>query len=397
MERRQRYLMFGLAALVAALGMFSVGYALGRDEGGSFPASASAAEGNDLIQEAYEKILSTSVDPPDGETLARGAIKGMIDVLKKTDDPYAFFYSPKGYRDFQELTTGKFSGIGVWLREKSGRLQIVSVLPDTPALEAGLQRGDVLRSIDGKEIVKISTDEAVALIKGPEGTTVDLEIERKGEVLSFSIRRAQIDLPNLQARLTEDGLGYIQLFGFARHAGDQVRDEVALLLDKGAKGIILDLRDNGGGLFSEGIAVASVFIEDGEIVTYHDARTGDLEYDAEGDAFEDVPLVVLVNEGTASASEIVTGALQDRDRAVVVGMTTYGKGSVQEVIPLSDASAVKFTTAAYFTPDGRNIDDRGITPDVKVQPGSPTGPDVQFRRAAEILKGLVLSETGAQG
>jgi carboxyl-terminal processing protease len=222
---------------------------------------------------------------------------------------------------------------------------------------------------------------------------VNLDIQRADEMLTFTITRQKIELPNLQGRLTRQNLGYIRLLGFARKAGDQVRGEVESLTERGAEGIVLDLRDNGGGLFSEAISVASVFIEDGEIVTYRDNTNEDVVYDAEGEAFEDVPLVVLVNEGTASASEIVAGALKDRDRAVIIGTTTYGKGSVQEIVPLPDTSALKFTTAAYLTPDGENIDGHGIDPDVRVD----AAPDVQFDRAVEILQGIVLSESGSRG
>lgn len=397
MERWQRYLIISMAAFVAAFGIFSVGFALGERETQRILPTVDAVEGSDLIQEAYDRIVSESVDRPDARTLARAAIKGMIESLKKGDDPYAFFYSPKGYRDFQELTTGKFSGIGVWLKMRGEDLQIVSVLPQTPAVDAGLQRGDIIRAIDGSEVTEISSDDAVALIKGPAGSVVELDIERAGEQLTFAIERAEIDLPNLQAKLTPGGMGHIRLFGFARNAGDQVRKEVERLLDQGADGIVLDLRDNGGGLFSEAIEVASVFIEDGAIVTYRAGNEDDITYDAEGDALDDVPLVVLVNEGTASASEIVAGALQDHDRAVLIGMTTYGKGSVQEVVPLSDASAVKFTTAAYFTPDGADINGKGIDPDVRIPPDATADNDNQLDRAVEILKGLVLSESGAQG
>ena len=395
MERWQRYLIIGMAALVGAFAVFSAGFALGKRNEGQILITGGnvSGDGQKLVQEAFDRIMSTAVEPPDSNALARGAIKGMVEVLRKSDDPYAFFYSPSGYRSLRELTTGKFSGIGVWLKVKDGRLEIVSVLPSTPAHDSGLKRGDTIQSIDGDEVGEMTTDEAVGLIKGPEGTRVDLGISRAGEALSFTITRAKIELPNLQGRLTQQNLGYIRLLGFARQAGDQVRDEVEDLTEDGAEGIVLDLRDNGGGLFSEAINVASVFIEDGEIVTYRDNKSDDIVYDAEGEAFEDVPLVVLVNEGTASASEIVAGALKDRDRAVIIGTTTYGKGSVQEIIPLPDTSALKFTTAAYLTPDGNNINGEGIDPDVRVD----AAPEVQYERAVDILKGIVLSESGARG
>jgi carboxyl-terminal processing protease len=317
----------------------------------------------------------------------------MVDVLKKNDDPYALFYTPSGYRSFQELTTGKFSGIGVWLKQKGDDLEIVSVLPDTPAQATGLKRGDIIREIDGEPVNELSSDDAVALIKGPEGTEVDLLVERDSAEKDFTLTRAQIELPNLVSRRLDGDLGYVRLFGFARGAGEQIHDEVARLVDGGVKGIVLDLRDNGGGLFQEAVGVASTFIESGEIVTYRQRSADDVIYEAEGDAFEDLPLVVLVNEGTASASEIVAGALQDRERAMVIGTTTYGKGSVQEVVPLTDSSALKLTVAAYLTPDGHDINGQGIDPDVEVDDVSA----VQRARAVEILKGIVISTTGAQG
>ena len=392
-----------LGAVAVCLIAFSLGLAVGerdapartldRDElaiGDGDPA------GFDLVEEAYREIVTSAVDSPGEEALARGAIKGMLEVLKK-DDPYALFYSPTAFRSFQELTSGKFSGIGVWLKEKEGGLTIVSVLPSTPALEAGLREGDVIRTIDDRSVGTLTSDEAVAHIKGPEGTEVDLGIDRSGEQLDFTITREAIDLPNLRATLRSDGLGYIQLFGFARGAGDEVRDEVAEMLDEGAEGIVLDLRNNGGGLFTEAVDVASVFIEDGDVVIYREAgRSGsepeDTAYEAEGDAYEDVPLVVLVNEGTASASEIVAGALQDQERATLIGVTTYGKGSVQEVVRLRDASALKLTTAAYLTPEGRDINGEGIAPDVEVSDAVE-----QKDRAVEILMGIVISTDGAQG
>ncbi|HEU4480794.1 MAG TPA: S41 family peptidase [Actinomycetota bacterium] len=395
MERWQRYSIFVLTGLVAGFGLFSIGFAFGqRGDNPLFLTGSGSAEGFDVVQEAYEQILSSAVDPPSEEDLARGAVRGMVNVLKKSsDDPYAYFYSPRGYRSLQELTTGKFSGVGVWLKVKQGDLVVVSVLPGTPALAAGLRRNDVIRSIDGQPVSQISSDEAVGLIKGPEGSEVRLGVERSGSPMQFRITRAEIELPNLKARMTAEDLGYIRLFGFADRAGVQLHKEVDDLLSRGAEGIILDLRDNGGGLFAEAIDVASVFIEDGEIVTYKDRETEPIMYDAEGDAFEQVPLVVLVNEGTASASEIVAGALQDRDRAILIGSTTYGKGSVQDVVPLADDSALKFTTAAYLTPSGHNINGKGIAPDVEVG----GAPGVQFDRAVEILRGIVLSELGAQG
>jgi carboxyl-terminal processing protease len=392
MENWQKITIAVLAAVTVLFAAFSVGFTLGaRDDGVRLTGNEAQSIGS--VQEAYRKILSEAVDPPNERALVRGAIKGMVDVLKRNEDPYALFYTPRGYRSFQELTTGKFSGIGVWLKQKGEDLEIVSVLPDTPAQTSGLKRGDVIRDIDGEPVVQMSSDDAVALIKGPEGSEVTLIIERVGKTMDFTLTRAEIELPNLISKRLDGNLGYIRLFGFARGAGAQVHEEVEQMVSDGVRGVILDLRDNGGGLFQEAVTVASAFIENGEIVTYRQRSQDDIVYDAQGDAFQDLPMVVLVNEGTASASEIVAGALQDRERAVVIGMKTYGKGSVQEVVPLTDSSALKLTIAAYLTPDGHNIDGDGIDPDVKVDDLA----SVQRARAVEILRGIVISTTGAQG
>lgn len=392
MERWQKILIAVLSAAVVALGAFSFGYSVAGGRDRIFVGDGSGGDLS-LVEDVFDKIKSESVDPPSDEELVRGAVKGMAKTVKSSGDDFALFYSPKAYRSFQEVTTGQFSGIGVWLKDREGRLEIVSVIPSTPAQRAGLESGDIIDVIDGESVGSLNSDEAVNRIKGKEGSEVNLGIQREGEAISFDITRETIELPNLLANRTPEGLGYVRLFGFSRGAGDQLRDEVTKLTDEGAEGIILDLRDNGGGLFSEGVSVASVFIEEGEIVSYKERSDPEVSYDAEGDAFEDVPLVVLVNEGTASASEIVTGALQDTNRAVVVGMTTYGKGSVQEVLPLSDASALKLTIGAYFTPDGTQINGTGIEPDVEVD----SDPETQKERAKEILQGIVISGNGSQG
>jgi carboxyl-terminal processing protease len=393
MEVWQKVTIGALTAVVLALGGFSMGYSRGR-AGAGLPRPAPGTErGFAVVHDAFGEIRSSAVHPPADRALARGAIRGMIRTLKQNDDPYALFYSPSGYKSFQELTSGRFSGIGVWLKKKRGRLEIVSVLPSTPALRAGLRRGDVLITVGGRSVEEMTVDEAVGRIKGRSGSTVALGVIRDGVLLGFEIRRRSIELPNLVARVTNGELGYIRLLGFARGAGEQLRAEVDELTEEGVEGIILDLRDNGGGLFSEGIDVASVFLDGGRIVTYRARSEPERVYRAERKAFDSIPLVVLVNEGTASASEIVAGALQDRDRAILVGERTYGKGSVQEVFPLSDASALKLTTGAYFTPSGRNISGEGIEPDVKVDANRTA----QRQRAVEILQGIGISTRDAQG
>lgn len=384
-----------LLACISATSLFAAGFWVGQNRRLEVPVFSDGGgrdgeyegNGNRVISEAYKRIVTSAVDAPSEEALVRGAITGMVEVLKDSGDPYALFYGAKDFREFQELTTGEFSGIGVWLDVKDGDLVVLSVLPNSPALQVGLQPGDVIETIDGLPVSEMTTDEAVARIKGKTGTDVDVTVRREVENISFSITRAPIEFPNLRSQMTADDIGYISLVGFARGAGKQLHNEVEELLDRGAEGIVLDMRDNGGGLFDESIEVASVFLEDGVITTYR-SPDDQVEYEAKGNAFEDVPLVVLVNGNTASASEIVAGALQDNERAIVVGSTTFGKGSVQEVIPLSDASALKLTTAAYLTPDGTDINGNGIEPDVEVAGDQPSA---QRERAMEILKGIVLS------
>lgn len=397
MERWQKISISVLAVLIVAAGAFAGGYTVARRGFGPGTATIDVDERGaalKIIRDAYQEIRGSAVEQPEEQALARGAVKGMINVLKKEqNDPYALFFSPKAYRSFQELSTGKFSGIGVWLKTEDKVLKIVSVLPQTPALSAGLEPGDIIETIDGQEAAKMPTDEAVARIKGPEGTEVTLGIQRDSEDLSFTITRREIDLPSVRASLEGDDVGYLRLLTFAKGAGEDVRNQVERLSERGAEGIILDMRDNGGGLFDEAVEVASVFIEDGEVVSYESRTEEDTTYEARGDAFESIPLVVLVNGGTASASEIVTGALQDRGRAIVVGTTTFGKGSVQRLIPLLDGSALKLTTAAYLTPTGGSIDEEGIEPDIKVD----EDPDVQKQRALEILRGMALSNNDSGG
>ena len=393
MEPWQKISIAVLGVLVIITSAFSAGYSVARRSFGAGDTPTIDTNEKEaalrIIRNAYEEIRDTAVKQPGEEELARGAVRGMVKVLKQAeDDPYALFYTPQAYRSFQELTTGRFSGIGVWLKDVKQTLQVVSVLPNSPALAAGLQTDDVIATIDGRKVGSMTTDEAVARIKGPEGTEVALQVERDGQLIEFKITREELDLPSVTASL-EDDVGYVQLVTFADGAAESVRREVERLSAEGAEGIVLDMRDNGGGLFDEAVDVASVFIEDGDIVSYESRTEEDVVYKAEGNAYEDLPLVVLVNGGTASASEIVTGALQDRGRATVVGTTTYGKGSVQRLVPLLDGSALKLTTAAYFTPGGGSIDGEGIEPDVEVDAVA----QVQKQRAFEILRGMLVSST----
>ena len=393
MERGLKVIAVIAALVLVGLGGFTLGAYVAADSDG-LRIFGSSDDGFRAVEEAFEEIRDRSVDPPSEAQLARAAIEAMLEEVKKNDD-YALYYDKKDFQTFIDYSSGSFSGIGVTMSQDSEELVILSVIPGTPADEAGLRRGDELHSVDGEPVSEMTSEEAVGRVKGPPGTEVSITVVRDGEKIEFDITRAEIAFPNLRGRLEQRDVGYIQLYGFASGAGSDLREEVVELRDKGARGIVLDLRDNGGGLLSEAIEVASVFIEEGEIVTYREESTEDKVYEAEGDddAFEEIPLVVLVNGGTASASEIVANALQDRGRAELVGTTTFGKGSVQEVIDLPDDSAVKLTTGTYLSPDGEDIDGSGIEPDIVVE-GTRAE---QKQRAFDVLNQMADSGPTPQG
>jgi carboxyl-terminal processing protease len=381
MNGYQKFIVFAIVVIVGTVGFVGGYWARGTYVGLDGDAAGDLA----VIEDAYREIVENADDPPDTEKLADGAIKGMVGELRRQNDPHALFYTPDDYLSLQELTSGEFTGIGIWVKRKAGSLRIVSVLPDTPAEAAGLRDEDVLLTVDGRSLSELTSDEAVAAIKGKPGTVVHLTVDRGGKELEFDITRQRLELPNLEARV-QQGFGYIRLFGFARGAGAQVRVETRRFVRDDVAGIVLDLRDNGGGLLSEAIEVASVFIEEGKVATFRQRSGPDRVYRAEGDAYGDVPLIVVVNEGTASASEIVAGALQDLDRARLIGARTYGKGSVQQVMTLADSSAIKLTIGSYHTPDGHDLDGTGLAPDVTV-----TQRRAQLVRAFEMLE----ASTGA--
>lgn len=382
MDRRLKFVITALLVVVVALGGYAFGYRAGDD--------SNAEESLGAIERAFDTIQEKSLDPPSPDALTRAAIKAMVGVVAR-EDQWAAFYDPQAYAALRQSLSGSFSGIGVVLDRNEHRLEVLSVLPSTPAERAGIKPGDILYSVDGQRVSEMTTDEAVARVKGPEGTEVSVTIIREGKNINLDITRQQIDLPNLSSRLESEGIGHIRLFGFSRGAAKDLREEIEGLQDDGMKGLVLDLRDNPGGLFSEALRVASLFIEDGEIVTEL-GRSSERTYDATGvDAFDELPMVVLVNERTASAAEIVAGALQDRGRSDLVGATTFGKGAVQELIGLPNSAGLKVTTATYVPPDGKPIDGTGIEPDIHVDAGY----GVQEKRAVALLEEQIRSNAGS--
>lgn len=341
--------------------------------------------------QAWDLIHDQYVDQPvDDAALMRGAIKGMLDSL---GDPHTSYLDPDEYKELTTQLQGEdeYEGIGAWVDTSNDYLTIISPMPKSPAEKAGLRTGDKIIAIDGKDMTGIDTEVVRKQVLGPAGSTVTLTILREGEEpFDVAITRASINVPSLESRMLEDDIGYIHLFVFGEKTRQDLRAALQDLLAQNPKGLILDLRYNGGGYLTTAIEVASEFIDDG-VIMYEEFGDGNRKtYEAKrGGLATDIPLVVLVNEGSASASEIVAGAIQDRDRGPLVGVTTFGKGSVQIPTQLKDEQgAVRITIARWLTPDGRTIHQVGLTPDYEVQlteDDISNDRDPQLERAIEIL------------
>jgi carboxyl-terminal processing protease len=351
-----------VAVLAAAASFMLAGRASQDDAGGTESAKDLAA-----LTELYEALNNQAVDPPDKEALVRAAIEGM---LKEVDDPYARYFPADEFEEFSASLDGTFSGVGLMLEETPQGPVIVSVLEGTPADKAGIEEGERIVRVNGENVRDDPLEQIVMKVKGDPGTTVRLGLEGGNEgPRELRVTRAEFDLPIVTSETLEDGVGYINLLQFVDGTGERVRDEVGAMVDDGVAGVMLDLRENPGGLLNEAVAVASLFIEDGEIVTVEERSRQREVFEAVGDAYEQVPLVVLVDDHSASASEIVAGAIQDADRGSIVGEQTFGKGTVQTITQLPDGSGAKFTTARYYTPSGDSIEGVGVKPDVEVAAG----------------------------
>lgn len=336
-----------------------------------------------ILEEEFDGEL------PDDETLTYAAIRGVLDAL---DDDFTRFAPPDVAERMREDLEGSFEGIGAFVREnEQGMTEIVRPMDGQPAAEAGLRAGDIVVAVDGESMLDRSLDEVIALIRGPQGTEVTLEVQREGhdEPLEFSITRQRIVVPIIESEMLDDDIAYVRLTSFNRNASSQLNETLQDLLAENPTGLIFDLRDNPGGYLDQSVAVADVFLEEGVILYDRSSTLGtDEVYRSDnGDLAEEIPLVVLVNVGSASASEIVAGAIQDHERGVVIGETTFGKGSVQQSHVLSDGSELRVTIARWYTPDNESIDGQGITPDIEVPTPEDLGEegDVQLERAVEYL------------
>ena len=340
--------------------------------------------------QAWSLVHDKYVDQPlDDTLLMQGAIRGLIDAL---DDPNSSYMDPSEYEQANMPLAGSYDGIGAWVDSEAEYLTIIAPMPDSPAEQAGLQPGDLVVAINGEDMTGIDPSLAIQRILGPSGTSVVLTIVREGEAEPFevTVERAHIDLPNVESEMLDPGIGYVRLYTFGTNTNSELRRALEDLMADDPQGLILDLRGNGGGYLSSALEVASEFIGDGVIMLerYGDGREEVFEAEGGGLATE-IPLVVLIDGGSASASEIVAGAIQDRGRGLLVGETTFGKGSVQEWIPLgSDSGAIRVTVARWLTPGGRQIDEVGLVPDVEVtltEEDFSADRDPQLERAVEVL------------
>jgi len=357
-----------------------------------FSAEASTNENDyknlEIFTDVLALIQSSYVEEADSQELLYGAIRGML----KTLDPHSSFLTPEMFEDMQADTHGEFGGLGIEIAIKNRSLIVVAPIEDTPADRAGIKAGDRIIRINDLSTDTLEVMNAVRLMRGPKGETVTLQVERQGEKspLTFAIVRDLIQLKSVKSRLIDDRYAYIRVSQFQDRTASDFADQLRQLresIEQPLSGLILDLRNNPGGLLDQAVAVSDLFLQDGLIV-YTEGRDPDAQLEFSATAAEteaNYPLVVLINGGSASASEIVAGALQDHKRAIILGEQSFGKGSVQTIVPLGDDSGLRLTTARYFTPSGRSIQARGITPDVVVPQFLTPPPQIDQQMREEDL------------
>lgn len=390
-----------LVASGAALGLtLSIGSGVLAERGEGAPLPWQDAR---LLAEVLERVKQEYVEPLDDHRLMENAVRGMVTNL----DAHSQFLDSKEYEEIRISTTGNYTGVGLEVNTRDGEIVVVAPIEGTSAFEAGVRSGDLIRSIDGVTVSNDNLGEAISRLRGEPGTQVRITVERKGEPaqLAFDLVRSNVQVRSVRSQPLEPGFGYVRITHFSETTDKDLRRALSDLRqgeNSGLRGLVLDLRDNPGGVLDSAVAVSDEFLEDGLIVTASGrGREANFRHEARpGDVLDGAPLVVIVNGGSASASEIVAGALQDNRRATLIGERTFGKGSVQTVMPLSDGRAIKLTTSRYFTPSGDSINGSGITPDIVLAQSAETGPlarsgdaasqlksDVQLREALDLLKG----------
>ncbi len=358
-----------------------------------FSASWVLAEGDDTYRglsnftQVLDLIERNYVEDVDPERLTNSAIEGMV----KTLDPYSSYLTPERYKELEIGTSGEFGGVGMEVTEEEGFLKVIAPIEGSPAAKAGIKPGDLILAINGKTTEGMAVFESVKLLRGPKGSNVKITLKREGEnsSIDLTLTRDIIHIKSVKFDLFKGGIGYIKLSQFQEKVAEELINAVSDLEYKNGgmlKGLVLDLRNNPGGLLDEAIEVADEFIDQGLIVSVK-GRSPDQSkqyFATKGEKVHDYPIVVIVNKGSASASEVVAEALQDSNRATILGSKTFGKGSVQTIIKLDDGSGLKITTAKFYAPSGRSINAIGVTPDVIVEDNDKR--DLQMERAIELLK-----------
>lgn len=340
---------------------------------------ASAARGIRRLAEAGAE---------EGALVERG-ITAMVDSL---DDPFSSFMSADDLAMLDTQLSGRLSGIGVALEKVKNEIRVMRVLEGTPAQEAGLQDGDIVKEVDGRDLGGMELEEAVFLIRGPEGTRVRLGIVRPPslDVVYFDIVRREIEIPVIKTEVREGGVGYLRLTDWTEDVDEKLSQALADLSSRGARSLVIDLRSNPGGYMEPAIRAADMFLREGVIVSSRGRVAGATrEYRADGEVEWDLPVVLLINRGTASSSEIFSAALRENDRCALVGETTFGKGSIQKIFRQEDGTGLRLTIARYYTPSGSSIDDEGISPDIAIKNPVVGEQDLQLERALELARGKV--------
>ena len=347
----------------------------------------------DLFGEVIEKINKEYVDEIDQSESMDSAINGLLQSL----DPYSAYMSPEIFNEMQTETSGEFGGLGIEVSMEAGVVKVISPIDDTPASKAGIKAGDYIVKIDDIQVQGKSLSEAVELMRGPVGSGIDLTVRRSGEkkALTFNIIREIIQIKSVKADLLEKNIGYIRLTSFNENSGSQIKKEIEKFeKNENLNSYILDLRNNPGGLLSQAIKISDFFLENGEIVSTKSRKASENRkwFAKEGDLIKGKTLLVLINYGSASASEIVAGALKDHKRAILLGESSYGKGSVQSIIPLKNKGAIRLTVAKYYLPSGKSISEVGVSPDIEISEDSDdfrikTKTDNQLNYAIKLLNG----------
>ena len=325
----------------------------------------------DLFGEVLEKISKEYVDEVDQSKSMDSAINGLLQSL----DPYSAYMTPESFEGMQTETSGEFGGLGIEVGMEAGVVKVISPIDNTPASKAGLKAGDYIVKINNTQVQGKSLMEAVELMRGLVGSSIEITVRRRGvkKALIFNITREVIQVQSVKSELIDNNIGYIRLTSFNENSSEQIKDKINKLnKNKDLKGYILDLRNNPGGLLSQAIKISDFFLENGEIVSTRSRQASENRkwFAKKGDLTNGKTLIILINYGSASASEIVAGALKDHKRAIILGENSYGKGSVQSIIPLKNRGAIRLTIAKYYLPSGKSISEVGVTPDIEVAEGS---------------------------